>query len=98
MLATVRTFVSRFLARRADDERIDDVLVAVGEACAGMQGGGLTVSIEVAGARCIVTCEGIARPGDGQEDAMRERLLEALAADTEWFRDDAVRFSMPLSA
>lgn len=97
MLATVRIFVSRFLARYTDGERIDDVLVAVSEACAGMQGGGLTVSMEVGGPRCIVTCEGIARPGEGQEDAMRERLLEALTVDTEWFRDDAVRFSMPLS-
>jgi len=29
---------------------------------------------------------------------MRGGLLEALADDIEWFRDDAVRFRMPLSA
>jgi len=98
MLATVRAFVGRFLDRYGDEDRIDDVRVAVGEACARMQGAGTTVSIEVEDARCVVTCEGVVRPGEDEADVMRADLLEALADDIEWFRDDAVRFRMPLSA
>ena len=97
MLATVRVFVGGFLARYADAERIDDVRVAVGEACARMRGDGTIVSIEVDGARCTLTCEGVAPPGEDDEDVMRAQLLEALADDIEWFRDDAVSFRMSLS-
>ena len=98
MLATLRTFVGRFLDRYSDEDRIDDVRVAVVEACARMAGDGTTVSIEVDDARCVVTCEGVARPGEDEAEVMRAGLLEALADDIEWFRDDAVRFRMPLSA
>lgn len=97
MLATVRVFVGGFLARYADAERIDDVRVAVGEACARMRGDGTIVSIEVDRARCTLTCEGVAPPGEDDEDVMRAQLLEALADDIEWFRDDAVSFRMSLS-
>jgi hypothetical protein len=98
MLATLRAFVSRFLDRYSDEDRIDDVRVAVGEACARMKGAAITVSIEVGDARCVVTCEGVVRPGEDEGDVMRAGLLGALADDIEWFRDDAVRFHMPLSA
>lgn len=97
MLATVRVFVGGFLARYADAERIDDVRVAVGEACGRMRGDDTIVSIEVDQARCTLTCEGVAPPGEDDEDAMRAQLLEALADDIEWLRDDAVRFRMSLS-
>jgi hypothetical protein len=98
MIATVRAFVGRFLERHGDDDHVDDVRVAVGEACARMQGARTTVSIEVDGTRCVVTCEGVTRPGEHEVDAMRAGLLDALADDIEWFRDDSVRFRMPLSA
>ncbi len=98
MLATLRTFVGRFLDRYSDEDHIDDVRVAVVEACARMAGTNTTVSIEVDDARCVVTCEGVVPPGDDEGDVMRAGLLEALADGIEWFRDDAVRFRMPLSA
>jgi len=98
MLATLRLFVGRFLDRYSDEDRIDDVRVAVVEACARMADAGTTVSIEVDDAHCVVTCEGVVRPRDDEGDVMRAGLLEALTDDIEWFRDDAVRFRMPLSA
>jgi len=98
MLATLRAFVGRFLERYSDEDLIDDIRVAVVEACAAMAGAGTTVSIEVEDARCVVTCEGVVRPGDAESDVMRAGLFEALADDIEWFREDAVRFRMPLSA
>ncbi len=98
MLPTLRTFVGRFLDRYSDEDRIDDVRVAVVEACARMASAGTTVSIEVDDERCLVTCEGVVRPGDDEADVMRTGLLEALADNIEWFREDAVRFHMPLSA
>ena len=95
---TMRAFVARFVGAHADDGSLDDLQLALGEACAGMRGPGVTVRLEVDGGLCRVRCDGVEAP-DG-DDAMRARLFTALAPDAEWFHDETgrgcVRFSLPL--
>jgi hypothetical protein len=98
MIGTVRVFVERVVSSRATSRSVDDLRVAVGEACASMRGARLTVSLEIADGRCQVRCRGVVAPTDGDEDQMRRRLLTALAPDATWAPDDEVRFSLPLSA
>ena len=99
MLSTIRTFVSRFVGPHADDACLDDLQLAVAEACVGMLSSGVDVQIELNDEVCRVECEGVEEPGDAGE--MRARLLVALAPDADWFHDDTghagLRFSLSLT-
>lgn len=94
MLATVRVFVGAFLARYADEEAIEDLRLAVGEACSVMRPHGIRVDLEVDDVRCHVACHGVEPPGDDDDGRMRARLFEALAPDAAWV-GGSVRFSLP---
>lgn len=98
MVGTVRVFVERVVGGLASPGSLDDLRLAVGEACASMRGPRLHVALEVTEQRCQVTCRGVLPPGHDDDDAMRARLLEALAPDARWLDGDEVRFSVPLSA
>lgn len=97
MLATIRAFVSRFLEPHADEERCDDIKLAVAEACAEMRGATTRITLEIADDRCSILCEGVAAPA-AHDDGMRAELFGALAPDAAWGLDDTVRFSLPLTA
>ena len=94
MLSTVRVFVTRFAEGDLDDERIDDLRIAVDEACARTEGATLTISIAIDNDRCSITCEGVSAPSVPDDD-VRLQLLEALARDVEWSDDASVRFAVP---
>ena len=98
MVGTVRVFVERVVGDHASPQSLDDLRVAVGEACASMLGARLHVALEVTEDRCHVSCRGVLPPGDGADDVMRARLLEALAPDARWLPGDEVRFSVALSS
>lgn len=97
MLSTVRVFVGSFVSRFAHEESTEDVRLAVSEACGDPGDGSLRVVLDIGEDRCTVTCEGVRRPADDEAGIMRMRLLRALAPDADWFREDAVRFSLPIS-
>jgi hypothetical protein len=98
MVGTVRVFVERVLGDLTTPQALDDLRVAVGEACASMRGTRLHVVLEVSEERCHVSCRGVRPPGDDDDDVMRAQLLEALAPDARWLPGDEVRFSVALSA
>lgn len=98
MVGTVRVFVQRVVGDLASPGSLDDLRLAVGEACAWTRGARLHVALEITEQRCQVTCRGVLPPRDDGDDAMRARLLEALAPDARWLDGDEVRFSVPLSA
>jgi hypothetical protein len=98
MVGTVRVFVERVVGDLASPGSLDDLRLAVGEACASMRGPRVEVALEVTERRCHVSCRGVLPPGDDAGEAMRARLLEALAPDARWLAGDEVRFSVPLSA
>ncbi|MGH2629843.1 MAG: ATP-binding protein [Actinomycetota bacterium] len=100
-LATIRVFMARVLAPVLDDdERIEDLKLAVDEICAATDGDRVAVTVVIDRARCVVICEGVAAPADDERGTMRERLLAALVHEVQWSRTERghgrVRFTMPL--
>ena len=94
MLATIRVFLGAFLAGYADDEAIEDLQLAVGEACSMMLPDGVTVELEIDDVRCHIACEGVEPPGDDEAGTIRARVFEALVPDAAW-AGGSVRFSLP---
>lgn len=100
-LATIRAFVARMLAPALDDdERVEDLKLAVDEICARTDGGTVVVTLEIDRARCVVICDGVAAPANDDLGVMREQLLDALVRDVEWSRTEhgsgRARFTLPL--
>ena len=100
-LATIRAFVARTLAPALDDdERIEDLKLAVDEICARTDGDTVVVTLEIERARCVVICDGVAAPANDDPGVMRGRLLDALVRDVEWSRTEhgsgRARFTLPL--
>lgn len=61
-IGTVRVFVERALGDLASAQSLDDLRLAVGEACASMRGERLHVALEVTAERCHVSCRGVLPP------------------------------------
>jgi hypothetical protein len=96
MLSTIRAFVAKFLELHADEDRCDDIKLAVGEACSEMRGATTSVTLEIVGGHCSILCEGVGAPA-AHDDGMRAELFGALAPNAVWSPDETVRFSLPLT-
>ncbi|MDH4111503.1 MAG: ATP-binding protein [Actinomycetota bacterium] len=94
MAATIRTFVVRFLEHHVDEDRSDDLVLAVAEACVEMEDHQVGVSLEIRGGRCLVECTGVVRPGRDEHGELRSRVLESLAPGAEWTGEHTFRFSI----
>lgn len=100
-LSTIRVFVTRALSSASgDDDRIEDLRLAVDEICARPDGDRISVALLIDPARCVVVCDGVAAPANDDEGVLRERLLDALVPDIEWSRTEhgrgSARFTVPL--
>ena len=100
-LSTIRVFVTRALSSASDDDdRIEDLRLAVDEICARPDGDRVSVTLQIDRGRCVVVCDGVAAPANDDEGVLRERLLDALVPDIEWSRPEhgrgRARFTVPL--
>jgi hypothetical protein len=100
-LSTIRVFVTRALSPASDDDdRIEDLRLAVDEICARPDGDRISVALLIDPDRCVIVCDGVAAPANDDDGVLRERLLDALVPDIEWSRTEhgrgSARFTVPL--